>query len=187
MVQKEIWSLLKFPGQKNARRAYAVSSLGRIRSFRQRETPENGKLLQGSITSGYRILNLCHLEICCVLYIHREMAKLFLKKPSSRHRFVIHLNHQKLDNRVKNLKWVTADEMHAHAQRSPAKIAYKKAQANRTKGLKLTAAQVKNIKKVLANKNRSITIKELAAKYDVSTMTIYRIKGGSNWSHVQLK
>jgi hypothetical protein len=39
------------------------------------------------------------------------------------------------------------EEMIEHQQNSPAKIAYKKVQANRTVGLKLTAAQVRSIKK----------------------------------------
>jgi DNA-binding Xre family transcriptional regulator len=51
-------------------------------------------------------------------------------------------------------------------------------------GLKLTAAQVKSIKKTLSSKNRNLTIKKLADKYGVSEMTMYRIKSGENWSRV---
>ena len=71
-----------------------------------------------------------------------------------------------------------------HQQFSPAKIAYKKRQATREVGLKLTASQVKKIKDQLSNKNRRITIKQLAQKYDVSEMTMYRIKSGENWARV---
>ena len=71
-----------------------------------------------------------------------------------------------------------------HQQQSPAKIAYKKKQASRDVGLKLTATQVKKIKDQLENKNRRITIKQLAEKYDVSEMTMYRIKSGENWGRV---
>jgi response regulator of citrate/malate metabolism len=97
---------------------------------------------------------------------------------------VIHINHNKLDNAVKNLKWATLEEMIEHQQGSPAKIAYKKKQANREVGLKLTASQVKKIKDQLNNKNRRLTIKQLADKYDVSEMTMYRIKSGENWGRV---
>ena len=55
----------------------------------------------------------------------------------------------------KNFKWATLEEMIDHQQKSPAKIAYKKVQANRTVGLKLTATQVKTIKKTLSSKNSS--------------------------------
>ena len=72
-----------------------------------------------------------------------------------------------------------------HSQHSPAKIAYKKVQANRTEGLKLNANQVKSIKKILNDKNRKITIKRLAEKYGVSEMTMYRIKSGENWGRIR--
>ena len=71
-----------------------------------------------------------------------------------------------------------------HQQMSPSKIAYKEVQANRTVGLKLTAAQVKAIKKILSSKTRNITIKQLAEKYGVSEMTLYRIKSGENWGRI---
>jgi DNA-binding MurR/RpiR family transcriptional regulator len=72
-----------------------------------------------------------------------------------------------------------------HQQNSPAKIAYKKVQANRTEGLKLNAGQVKAIKKTLTDKNRKLTIKKLAEKYGVSEMTMYRIKSGENWGRIR--
>jgi hypothetical protein len=72
-----------------------------------------------------------------------------------------------------------------HQQNSPAKIAYKKRQANREVGLKLTAGQVKKIKDALNNKNRRLTIKQLAEKYEVSEMTMYRIKSGENWGRIK--
>jgi hypothetical protein len=71
-----------------------------------------------------------------------------------------------------------------HQQKSPAKIAYKIKQANRTEGLKLTATQVKKIKGILKNKKRTITIKQLAKNYKVSEMTMYRIKSGENWGRI---
>ena len=141
--------------------------------------------MNGSLTTGYRTLNLHRPGNHGTLYIHREIAKLFLKRPSTKHKYVIHKNHNKLDNTIKNLKWATLDEMIEHQQSSPAKIAYKKRQANRDVGLKLTAVQVKKIKDSLNNKNRRLTIKQMADKYEVSEMTMYRIKSGENWGRVK--
>jgi hypothetical protein len=185
MVKKipgEIWKPLAFPGWKQLRYRYAVSNLGRIASFK--EKIEDGKVLEGSLTTGYRTLNLHRPGNKGTLYIHREMAKIFLKKPSARHKYVVHINHNKLDNKLKNIKWATLDEMISHQQKSPAKVAYKKIQATRTVGLKLNAAQVKKIKRILDDPKRSITIKKLAKQYGVSEMTIYRIKSGENWKRV---
>ncbi len=174
---------MTFPGWKHLRNRYAVSSFGRIASYKK-EVLKEGKLLSGSLTTGYRTLNLHRPNNKGTLYIHREMAKIFLKKNSLAHKYVIHRNHNKLDNNIKNLRWATLKEMISHQQGSPAKIAYKEKQANRTEGLKLTATQVKKIKSILHSKNRNITIRQLAKNYNVSEMTMYRIKSGENWGRI---
>lgn len=186
MIKKlagEVWKPLTFSGWKQLRNRYAVSRLGRIASYKL-DILKDGKLLSGSLTTGYRTLNLHRPNNKGTLYIHREMARLFLQKKTARHKYVIHVNHKKLDNAVTNLRWATLEEMIKHQQASPAKIAYKEKQANRTKGLKLTAAQVKKIKTILDNKSRNITIRQLAQKYRVSEMTMYRIKSGENWGRI---
>ena len=186
MIKKipgEEWKPLQFPGWKHLRKKYALSSLGRIASYGE-DVVKDGKLLEGSLTTGYKTLNLHRPGNNGTLYIHREIARLFLKKGAARYKYVIHLNHNKLDNSVKNLRWATLEEMIEHQQNSPAKIAYKKVQANRKTGLKLNAEQVKGIKKVLNSKSRNVTIKQLAEKYGVSEMTMYRIKSGENWGRV---
>jgi hypothetical protein len=179
----EVWKPLTFPGWRQLRNRYAVSSLGRIASYKQ-DILKDGKVLSGSLTTGYRTLNLHRPNNKGTLYIHREMAQLFFKRPSQKHKYVIHRNHNKLDNSIKNLRWATLEQMINHQQDSPAKIAYKEKQANRTEGLKLTASQVKKIKSILTNKNRNITIRQLSQNYKVSEMTMYRIKSGENWGRI---
>src|SRR5262245_48315762 len=138
MIKKltgEVWKPLVFSGWKHLRNRYAVSNHGRIASYKE-DVLKDGKLLEGSLTTGYRTLNLHRPNNKGTLYIHREMAKIFLKKNSPRHKYVIHVNHNKLDNKVRNLKWASLEEMIDHQQDSPAKKAYKVKQANRTEGLK---------------------------------------------------
>lgn len=186
MIKKiagEVWKPLVFPGWRHLRNRYAVSGCGRIASYKQ-DVLKDGKLLSGSLTTGYRTLNLHRPNNKGTLYIHREMAKIFLKKTSPDHKYVIHLNHKKLDNNIKNLRWATLEQMINHQQNSPAKIAYKEKQANRTEGLKLSATQVKKIKNILSSKSRNITIRRLAENYGVSEMTMYRIKSGENWARI---
>ncbi|MCU7552598.1 HNH endonuclease [Chitinophagaceae bacterium LB-8] len=186
MIKKltsEVWKTMKFSGSTALRNRYALSTHGRIASYKD-DILADGKLLNGSITTGYRTLNLHRPGNKGTLYIHREMAKLFLPKSSPKHKYVIHKNHNKLDNNIKNLKWATLTEMIEHQQFSPAKMAYKEKQANTQVGLKLTAPQVKKIKEILNKPRRKLTIKQLAEKYDVSEMTMYRIKSGENWGRV---
>ncbi len=185
MIKKlpgEIWKSLHFSGSDTLRNQYALSSHGRIASYKS--TVQEGKLLSGSLTTGYRTLNLHHPGNNGTLYIHRELAKLFLKKPLPKQKYVIHKNHNKHDNHIKNLQWATLEEMIMHQQNSPAKIAYKLKQASRQVGLKLTIAQVRKIKEQLSNPRRRLTISQLAGKYNVSDMTMYRIKNGENWARV---
>lgn len=179
----ESWKTLRFSGWKQFRYRYALSTQGSLASF-QKDIFTDGKILKGSVTTGYRTLNLHRRGEKGTLYLHRELARLFVRRPSARHQYVIHLNHNKLDNRIRNLAWVTAEEMIKHQQSSPARIAYKKLQAERPVGLKLTVSQVKKIREILNNPNRKLSIKQVAAKYMVSEMTIYRIKSGENWSSV---
>ena len=182
-VTGETWRPLQFNGWKHLRKKYALSSHGRIASFTE-DVETDGKLLQGSLTTGYRTLNLHRPGDNGTLYIHREIARLFLPKPSAKAKYVIHNNHNKLDNSVKNLRWASLPEMIEHQQKSPAKIAYKKVQANRNEGLKLNATQVRSIKKMLDDSRRKVTIKKLAEKFGVSEMTMYRIKIGENWARI---
>ncbi|HUR65604.1 MAG TPA: NUMOD4 domain-containing protein [Chitinophagaceae bacterium] len=187
MIRKltnETWKALTFSGWKQLRNRYGVSSHGRIASYKK-DVLADGKLLSGSLTTGYRTLNLHRPDDKGTLYIHREIAKLFLRKRMAGQKYVIHRNHNKLDNTVKNLQWATLEQMIQHQQHSPAKIAYKEKQANKTEGLKLTAVQVKKIKTILNSPNRNITIKKLSQQYSVSEMTMYRIKSGENWARIK--
>ncbi len=187
MIKKipgEIWKQMQFSGHKNLKKKYAISNHGRAASYTE-SVAKDGNLLNGSLTSGYRTLNL-HVENGNgTIYLHREVAKLFCNKKSPKAKFVIHVNHKKTDNTSKNLKWATLEEVSTHQQKSPLKIAYKKRQAARTVGLKLTLAQVKAIKDTINNPKRKLTYKQLATKYKVSEMTLYRIKSGENWGKVK--
>lgn len=186
MIKKlsgEEWKPLLFPGGKHLLKKYALSSKGRLASY-TKDLLKDGTIINGSVTTGYRTLNLHRPGHNSTIYIHREMARLFLKKPSPRHKHVIHLNHVRSDNNVKNLKWATVQEMIAHQQSSPAKLAYKEVQATRTVGRKLNATQVRAIKRLLGAKKRTLTIRQIAEQYGVSDMTLYRIKSGENWGRI---
>jgi hypothetical protein len=107
MIKKipgEVWKQMQFSGYKQLRKKYAVSNLGRAASY-STSIDEDGKLLNGSLTSGYRTLNLHVEDGNGTIYIHREVAKLFCKKKSPKYKFVIHNNHKKTDNTAKNLLW----------------------------------------------------------------------------------
>src|SRR5690606_38085917 len=98
------------------------------------------------------------------LYLHREVARLFAPKTSRAQKYVIHLDFNKKNNKVSNLRWATKEEMEKHQQNSPAKLAYKELQRHRLKGLKLNVSKVKSIKRLLDKPGRK-TMKQIAEQF----------------------
>lgn len=119
--------------------------------------------------------------------IHREVATYFLTDKTPDQTVVAHLDFNKRNNRVENLKWMTPEENYAHQRKSPNVIADKRRRKNtyrgRINGNKLTSTQVIHIKLKL---QRGIPAKQLAKQFKVSEMQIWRIKSGENWKHIQI-
>ncbi len=182
-LRNEVWKDLQIKNKSALRKKYAVSNMGRVISYY--EETADGKLLSGSTVEGYTVLNVKPADSYQSLYLHREVAKLFNKKPGRAHKFVIHLDYDKKNNKATYLRWSTITEMEEHQQHSPAKLAYKEKQRNRVKGLKLNITKVKSIKRLLLKPGKK-TMKQIAEQLDISEMQLYRIKSGENWSHVTL-
>ena len=165
-LSSEEWKQVQFPGWKELQHRYALSSYGRVASYKH-DVLQDGKLLQGTISTGYKTLRLPRSGGKSTIYIHREIARLFHKKPSAKHKYVIHINHNKMDNSIKNLQWATQEQMVEHQQKILYGIVYKKIQAKRTIGLKLNAAKVKELKESLRSANRAESLKQLARQYGI--------------------
>lgn len=177
--QGEKWKPLSLNGK--SKKKYAVSNFGRVISYTNKIN--EGTLLKTRLTQRYPSISFRGPEGKNLnFYIHRLVAQLFLKKKSSRHKFVIHLDHKKENNKVKNLKWVTLAEQIEHAKKDPIVIKQKRP----TEGPKLTAEKVREIKTRLFKSKKQPTLKSLAKKYRVSDMQIFRIKSGENWSHIKI-
>ena len=122
------------------------------------------------------------------IFLFKEVATAFLKKPSSAHKFIIHKDHNYLNDKVENLKLATASEHRAHTAQSPNS---KKARENRAIH-KSSHSKVLNEKSAMALKTmiwdpkRKLSLKQIAEKFGVSEMQIYRIKSGEFWYHVKV-
>jgi DNA-directed RNA polymerase specialized sigma subunit len=188
-LQNEKWKHLLFRNSDKLQKNYAVSNMGRVASYAD-NIKRDGNIIKGSQTEGYSILRLRVKSEYVAFLIHRAIADLFVKKPSNKHEFVIHLNHKKKDNKANNLRWATQEEVSAHNQSNPAVKAAKRKQKERAielkHGLKLNLREVVKIKQLLANPNRKLTYKQIAEKYGVSEMAITRMKRGENWGHVKV-
>ncbi|MEO6671467.1 MAG: HNH endonuclease [Ferruginibacter sp.] len=118
--------------------------------------------------------------------IHRLVASYFLPKPTKGKLVVAHLDYNKLNNKVNNLKWMTLEENYEHQKKSPHVIAQKKLRANNlspNSTTKLSVAKVMQLKKLL--KQETKTIRQLAKQFKVTDTQIIRIKKGENWGTVK--
>ena len=183
-LKNEDWKEVKMP--KGALRyRYAISNLGRIASFTSK-IPD-GKLLSGTSIGGYPTLNVKPFGENKTYYIHKLVAQLFATKGNPKQKYVIHKDHIKANNKAKNLKWATKEEMEKHQQKSPLVLKARQERMNKPiyKGHKLTSKVVKQIKQKIFSKSRSQSMKEIAKQFKISEMQLYRIKSGENWAHVK--
>ena len=111
-------------------------------------------------------------------YVHKLVAEHFLEQNDGI--YVIHLNYDKTDNRVENLKWATKREKEIHQFNNPN---WEKVVQKRGKKIgKLNEGKVKIIKRQLKNEKNRINM--IAKRFGVSDTQIHRIKKGENWSSV---
>jgi len=117
--------------------------------------------------------------------VHRLVADYFLPLPTSEQTIVAHLDHDKLNNRVSNLKWMTREENYQHQKSSPHVINDKQQRQQRQQSnpnrAKLTVTRVMLLKKLL---NEGKPIKQLVKFFKVTDTQIIRIKRGENWANI---
>jgi uncharacterized protein YerC len=162
---------------------YAISNQGRIVKYNHRL--EDGFLLRLSREGGYPIWRKRLNGKYFAALLHRLVAKYFLPKAGPKQKFIIHLDHDKENNRASNLKWATQEQVSKHNKNNPRVKAFlreRKLNHNVTWS-KLSEAKVIRVKQML---QQGKTLKEIAGKFGVSDMQIHRIKTGENWSHIKV-
>ncbi len=154
-----------------------VSNYGRLK----RKIPRKKEFRNGNFVKGngfdmfyFRKKGNKHASF----YLHRAVAILFIENDDPKKEFVIHLDHNILNNHVSNLKWVNRKELTKHQFTNPKRIAV----LEKKLSAKLTVEQVKIIKRKLTDPKEKI--KKIAEEFGVSTMQIYRIRAGKVWIHV---
>lgn len=143
---------------------------------------KSGKLVKkkpSRVSLGYLAVGLYSKEKECILRsVHSLVLGAFIKKPGKNYE-VRHLNGNKTDNRLINLKWGTPKEnaadmvLHGTASRG-----------DRHGCRKVSSSDVIEIRLL---KSAGAKRKELAKKYNLNVATIDKIVSGRSWSHIQLK
>lgn len=172
----EEWKDIVFDKKIALHEKYKISNYGRILNCKGKEDV----LVNESFINGYQTLPLKQ-EInkkSTSRYVHKLVAEHFLEKGDGI--YVIHLNYNKLDNKIENLKWATKKEKEEHQFSNPE---HKNRPRKRTYS-KLTENQVRLIKRKINDPNRRTRMKMIAKQFGISEMQLYRIKSGENWSSV---
>lgn len=182
---KEIWKEVPSLSGLTSKK-YAVSNFGRIASFT--DSIKDLFILKTHLNSGFPVISLTINGKSKAIFIHHLVAEVFLKKRNHLCSHVIHLNHDKHDNKTTNLKWVTKKERIEHSKNNPILI---KAIANKvhtgSMAKKLDEKTVIKLKKEIWSPERKLTYKQIAEKYGIAEMNLYRIKSGEMWFHVHVE
>jgi len=177
MSLKEIWKPIR--GYEDF---YFVSNLGNVKS--KRLTSMSGYygeriLKPGLSSSGYRFVHLSVRGQAKMFQVHRLVAEHFVERGNEKAVEVNHIDRNKMNNKSENLEWVTHSENQYHMhENNPNQIKGEKVHFS-----KLTVAKVIEIKKRLRSGELGFRI---AKDYGVSKASIYAIKDGKTWKHVDV-
>lgn len=168
---------------------YAISNHGRLISYK--DNIKEGNELKGGIVEGYKVfkysIRVDGIRKSKHFLFYRLVADYFVPKENEDQTFVLHLNYDKIDDHVRNLKWANQAELTAHHIKNPCVIAGKaKTLAHNIKadGRKLTSTQVIRIKKMLQREGNKTRLVMIAKQFNITTQQLYRIRTGENWGHI---
>ena len=109
---EEIWkAIVGYEG------LYEVSNFGRIRSLNYRRTGEVQELELRPNTKGYLIIDLSKNGKVETFKVHRLVANAFIPNPHNLDT-VNHIDHNRQNNNVSNLEWLSREDNTSEAQRS---------------------------------------------------------------------
>lgn len=174
--RNEEWREIVFDDKIADNEKFKISNYGRILNCKS----EGEFLVTESFINGYQNLPLKQKRNgkSTSRYVHKLVAQHFLEQNDGI--YVIHLDYNKTNNRLENLKWATKREKEIHQFSNPE---YLNKPRKRTYS-KLTETKVKLIKRKIHDPNRRTRLKMIAKQFGISEMQLYRIKTGENWSTV---
>ncbi len=177
----EKWKTYKLEGSITGE-YFKISNYGRV--VRRFSENEEEKPYSAKPVNGYDVINIrISGKKKYTKYLHKIVAELFLENPENK-AFVVHLDYNKLNNHISNLKWVTRSELTKHHFKNPEVILSKEKRKINQPYAKLSEGKVKLIKRKIFDPNRRTRLKMIAKQFGISEMQLWRIKSGENWGHV---
>lgn len=162
---KETWKTIK--GYKNK---YLISNLGNIKSVKR------NIILNPPTHKGYFHVTLFNKNIRKWYYVHRLVALAFISNPKNKP-YINHIDGNKQNNHVDNLKWCTQSENEKHAN----KLGLKNFKGENNGKSKLSNNDIFSIKRLFKQGLKQTTIAKL---YDTTQSNISLIVTRKNWKHL---
>jgi len=91
---------------------YEISNMGKVRNIK------TGLILKQQLHNGYYYVGLCKNSRIKLFDIHRLIASYFIPNPNNK-RCVDHIDRNKLNNEIGNLRWVSSSENNMNRTISP--------------------------------------------------------------------
>lgn len=168
---------------KNYEGIYEVSDSGEVRSLDRTvsgKTINTRQNIKGRVLKKYPQVN-GYLKVCLCspggrrwTSVHRLVAQEFIRKEREEHTTVHHLDNNKQNNRVENLKWVTHKENMEVANKD----------SRFPKGVHCYNSQINDATSVMIRLCTSIfSVKECSEIFKVSEAVVRPIKNGKTWKH----
>lgn len=166
------------------KRSFLVSKNGLVKKLYTGQ--DKYKILEGAINNGYRAIWVTKEDgKRTAKYVHKMIAETFLPN-SDKKDYVIHLDHNKLNNEIENLKWADLEEWKEH-NKDLFRMMKGRSRLDSIPNSKLSEKEVVRLKKKLLDPNRKMKIATLAKQFNISQGQVYRILRGENWSHIEVK
>ncbi len=152
---------------------YAVTIKGKIWAYAKNATWHTDRILKPwLIGNGYEMVMLYKTgEKPRKFLVHRLVAMTYISNPNNL-REVNHKNGNRLDNRIKNLEWISSKENKIHAIKLGLYRSHEK----------LTPKQVRAIRRDYAT--GKFFQREIANKYGTSQHQVSWIVRGKGWGHI---
>jgi hypothetical protein len=182
----EKWKPVYFEGISKDDR-YEISDFGRIKLWVKKKN--DWVIQRPSNVNGYAYFSFRTEETVLnkkriTKSLHRLVAEEFLSQPSREHDKVIHIDFNKWNNQLNNLKWVTRPEMFAHSRKSPKTAEAIERRKGEITNSKLTETEVMRLKKKLSRGKTPLY--KIAREFGITHTQLNRIRRGDNWSHVKM-
>lgn len=181
---KEIWKAIPYL-KGMTKKNYAVSNLGRISTYI--DQIKDVTVLKPILYDGMYRYTIHQDGKTMGLFPCVAVANVFLKKPTPKQTKIIHLDYDITNTLPSNLKWVTKEAYFEHRSKDPKVIQRIKTRVySGHTAKKLDEKKVVQLKKEIWNPKRKLSMKQIAEKYGIAEMNLYRIKAGILWFHVHV-